>query len=107
MQYRYQSEGKIYELSIERQGEMYRAILDGQTYELEILDSNPDSSICYSPAGSACIGLMKAIANGCRWTDARMFWNAPLYSEPPGRVNNLPEAKFEPPCLSSPGNSGY
>ncbi len=41
MQYRYQSEGKIYELSIERQGEMYRAILDGQTYELEILDSQP------------------------------------------------------------------
>ena len=58
MQYRYQSEGKIYELSIERQGEMYRAILDGQTYELEILNSQPGQlhSAVRRPADQPVLG---------------------------------------------------
>ena len=39
MRYRYQSGPSIYDVSIERQGEMFRAILDGQVCDLEILDS--------------------------------------------------------------------
>jgi 3-methylcrotonyl-CoA carboxylase alpha subunit len=41
MRYRYQSNDTIYDISIERQGEIYRATLDGQTFDLEILDSQP------------------------------------------------------------------
>ena len=41
MRYRYQSGNTIYDISIERQGEIYRANLDGQSYNLEILDSQP------------------------------------------------------------------
>jgi biotin carboxyl carrier protein len=41
MRYRYQSGGTIYDITIERHGEGFRAILDGQTYELEVLDAQP------------------------------------------------------------------
>ncbi len=41
MRYRYQSSGSIYDISIERRGDVYQASLDGQVYELELLDSQP------------------------------------------------------------------
>jgi len=41
MRYRYQSNQAVYDISIERHGDIYQASLDGQTYELEILDSQP------------------------------------------------------------------
>lgn len=41
MRYRYQSNGVVYDIWIERQGESYQATLDGQAFDLEILDSQP------------------------------------------------------------------
>jgi acetyl/propionyl-CoA carboxylase alpha subunit len=41
MRYRYRSGTTIYDISIERQGEIYQATLDGQSYDLEVLDSQP------------------------------------------------------------------
>jgi len=41
MRYRYQSENSIYEIDLERTGESYRAAYQGQTFKLEILDSQP------------------------------------------------------------------
>ena len=41
MRYRFQSAGKIYELSLDRQGDRYQAELDGQKIEFELLDLQP------------------------------------------------------------------
>jgi acetyl/propionyl-CoA carboxylase alpha subunit len=41
MRYRYQSNETIYDISIERQGDIYRATLEGETFDLEILDKQP------------------------------------------------------------------
>ncbi len=41
MRYRFQSNHTIYNISIERQGEVYQATVDGQTFDLEILDAQP------------------------------------------------------------------
>src|SRR5512146_959061 len=41
MLYRFQSGGQIYEISIERQGGVYQAVVDGQPYPVEVLDSQP------------------------------------------------------------------
>ena len=41
VRYRYQSNNTIYDISIDRQGEIYRATLDGQIFDLRILDSQP------------------------------------------------------------------
>ncbi len=39
--YRFQSAGRVYDLSIERLGEGFQAGLDGHVYHFEILDSQP------------------------------------------------------------------
>jgi acetyl/propionyl-CoA carboxylase alpha subunit len=41
MNYRFQSGEQIYEISIERQGEIYQVIVDGQSYLVEVLDTQP------------------------------------------------------------------
>jgi acetyl/propionyl-CoA carboxylase alpha subunit len=41
MLYRFQLRGQIYEISLDRQGERYRATVDGQTHDLEVLDAQP------------------------------------------------------------------
>ncbi len=41
MQYRFQSGNQVYEISIERQGEVFQATVDGQSYPVELLDAQP------------------------------------------------------------------
>lgn len=41
MRYRYESRGKVFQVSLERQAAGYRASVDGQSYDLEILDIQP------------------------------------------------------------------
>jgi len=41
MRYRYQSGERVYEISLERQANGYRATVDGWPYSLEVLDSQP------------------------------------------------------------------
>lgn len=41
MRYRFQSGDRVYEVQIERAGEIYRAVIDGQSYEFEVLDAQP------------------------------------------------------------------
>lgn len=41
MRFRYQSRDKIYDITVERHGEGYRAIVDGQPFELEVLSEQP------------------------------------------------------------------
>jgi biotin carboxyl carrier protein len=41
MRYRFQSGERVYEIAIERQGERYQAIVDGQPYDFEVLDNQP------------------------------------------------------------------
>jgi biotin carboxyl carrier protein len=41
MRYRYQNRGQVYEIAIERQAGVYQAVVEGQPYELEILDTQP------------------------------------------------------------------
>lgn len=41
MRYRFQSAGKTYTIILERHGQGYRAIVDGLSYELEVLDDQP------------------------------------------------------------------
>lgn len=41
MRYRFQYLDQVFELSLERQGDLYRAVIDGQAYEVEVLDAQP------------------------------------------------------------------
>lgn len=41
MHYRYQSGGQIAEITLERQGDGYLAVVDGITYAVEVLDRQP------------------------------------------------------------------
>lgn len=41
MKYRFQSIGNEYEVDLERHGEVYRASVGGQSFDLEILDQQP------------------------------------------------------------------
>ncbi len=41
MKYRYQSGDMVYEVLLERQGDGYRVILNGETYDVEVLDAQP------------------------------------------------------------------
>jgi acetyl/propionyl-CoA carboxylase alpha subunit len=41
MKYRYQSGEMIYEVNLERHGDAYRATINGEAYELEVLDAQP------------------------------------------------------------------
>jgi len=41
MRYRFQNRGQVSEVSIERQGEVFLAVVDDQTYPFEVLDVQP------------------------------------------------------------------
>jgi 3-methylcrotonyl-CoA carboxylase alpha subunit len=41
MIYRYQVDGNIFEVHLDRQGDFFRAIVEGQTYQVEVLDRQP------------------------------------------------------------------
>ncbi len=41
MKYRYQSGDAVYEVMLERHGEGYRVTVNGETYDLEVLDAQP------------------------------------------------------------------
>lgn len=41
MRYRYQYRDRVYEISIQRHGEAYRAAVNGEAFELEVLDVQP------------------------------------------------------------------
>jgi biotin carboxyl carrier protein len=41
MKYRYASRGKLFEVTLERQGNRYRALIDDLVYECEVLDDQP------------------------------------------------------------------
>src|SRR5512139_2183146 len=41
MKYRYQSGDAVYEVMLERHGDGYRATVNGETYDLEVLDAQP------------------------------------------------------------------
>jgi biotin carboxyl carrier protein len=41
LRYRYQSGGKLHEVILERHGAGYRARVEGETYDLEVLDAQP------------------------------------------------------------------
>ncbi len=63
MRDRFQSRDRIYEVSLERQGEAYRAVVDGQAFDLELIDSQAGvltvrfngrpAIIYYAPDGSS------------------------------------------------------
>ena len=70
MRYRFQYEGQIYEISIEREGSaassVYRAVVDGQSYDLEMLDSQPGQlSLRFADRQ---IILYWAAGGGSQWT---------------------------------------
>jgi hypothetical protein len=41
MRQRYQSGDRVYEVEVEREGESYRATIDGQVFAFEVLDMQP------------------------------------------------------------------
>jgi acetyl/propionyl-CoA carboxylase alpha subunit len=41
MRYRYRYRGQIFEINLERSGEVYRTIVDGIPYEFEVLNTQP------------------------------------------------------------------
>ena len=43
MRYRYESRNQLYEVNLERSGQVYQANVDGQTYEFEIMQDQPGS----------------------------------------------------------------
>jgi len=38
MIYRYQVDGNVFEIHLDRQGDFFRAVVEGQTYQVEVLD---------------------------------------------------------------------
>lgn len=41
MQYRFQNGERVYEIAIERRGDTYQAVIDGQAYDFEVLETQP------------------------------------------------------------------
>ena len=41
MRYRYQYQGQVYEVNLERNGPSYRATVNGKSYDFELLDTQP------------------------------------------------------------------
>src|SRR5512146_2275772 len=65
MRYCFQSSGKVYDLSLERQGDRYVAVVDGQSYDVEVLDNQP-GQISLRLQGRA-INLFTAVDGSQRW----------------------------------------
>jgi biotin carboxyl carrier protein len=53
MKYRYQSGDAVYEVQLERHGDGYRVTVNGETYDLEVLDAEPGAlSLRFGQEGS-------------------------------------------------------
>src|SRR5512142_807186 len=65
MIYRFQSGSQVYEITIERQGEVFQATVDGQSYPVELLDAQP-GQISLRFAGRP-VTLYWAAAGGQKW----------------------------------------
>ena len=68
MRFRVQSNDRVHEVEIARQGEMLRARIDGQNYEFEVLDSQPGQlSLRFPARGGASTVIYWAVENGRLW----------------------------------------
>ena len=68
MRFRFQSNDRVHEVEIARQGEMLRARIDGQNYEFEVLDSQPGQlSLRFPARGGASTVIYWAVENGRLW----------------------------------------
>ncbi len=62
MRYRFETAGKVYEISVERRDEGFRAVVDGQAYDLEVLDSQPGRlDLRFAPAGEPGLVARSAV----------------------------------------------
>lgn len=69
MRQRYEYAGQIHEVRLERQGDSYRAVIDGQEFTFELLDTQPGQITLRS--GGRPITIYWAEANGARWISYR------------------------------------
>ncbi len=65
MRYHFQNSGKNYDLSLERQGERYLAVVDGQAFELEVVDNIP-GQVSLRMQGRT-VTLYTAVDGGEKW----------------------------------------
>jgi 3-methylcrotonyl-CoA carboxylase alpha subunit len=65
MIYRYQVDGNIFEIHLDRQGDFFRAIVEGQTYRVEVLDRQPGQISLR--LGDRPITLYWAAEGGQKW----------------------------------------
>jgi biotin carboxyl carrier protein len=70
MKYRYQSGDTVYEVLLERHGARYRVTVDGQAYDLEVLDAQPGAlSLRFGQQG-------EAIRPGAAFRPRVVYWGA-------------------------------
>ena len=70
MNYRFEHRDQVYEISLERQGEGYRALIEGQSYFLEVIDSQPGQvslRLDNGGAGGQTFTLYWADKGGDKW----------------------------------------
>ena len=73
MRFRFQTNQQVHEVDLVRQGDMLRASIDGQAYELEVLDSQPGQlSLRFAGASSVIYwaqenGRLWMSQNGCTY----------------------------------------
>ncbi len=65
MRFRFQTNQQVHEVDLIRQGDMLRATVDGQVYELEVLDAQP-GQLSLRFAGSSTV-IYWALENGRLW----------------------------------------
>ncbi len=60
MRYRYQSGSMIYDVALERHGEGYRVTINGEDYDLEVLDAQPGAlSLRFGQAGHETVAVSR------------------------------------------------
>jgi acetyl/propionyl-CoA carboxylase alpha subunit len=73
MRYRFQSGDEVFEINLDRQGEHYRAVVDGQAVEFEVLDLQPGEislrfgGLSGGTAGGRILRLYWAGDGGRKW----------------------------------------
>lgn len=69
MRFRYQNGDRLYEISLDRQGDRYRAVVDDETLEFELLDLQPgEISLRFgSPEGGRIVQLYWADEARGKW----------------------------------------
>lgn len=87
MRFRFQTNQQVHEVDLIRQGEMLRATVDGQVYELEVLDAQPGQlSLRFAGASTVIYwaqenGRLSMSQNGCTY---RLEKPEPRRSRMPG-----------------------